>query len=835
MIRSTCCTLPLKSLLRQEIENKYNTSLQNLTTPKKYDIILKHSSSFIDAILILDNNKIVFFGGSKQDFIDLFIYRCLQMSYSSYVITKKPSNFEICIDIQKSICVSQEIDFSQKREFKYSFENPLKIYEVDKENKNKLFAVLQKNTLFNVVFMKSLFYDSLNDILIRPFKRFIKELINYEELLNIDFKIEQNSVNISDQYCTYLLEFLHLLDNQPIKLFYSYPNTYRYMCYVEKVYQANKDNSDYSFPVEVKKYNEETKTLIRNSYGFYLREAKKIHKKEIKTQEEQKPSITDKEYKRCFVAYNKEKNENRQKYQMVVIKNINNSFSRILHWNTPKYDNISGYRNYINSVLKPMKKNNMLKQIVIKDKWGIELLNPNYSKPLVPIIYTKNMPIYIHKEYYKRQFNMLDKIYCGKNLLSKCYYYLGTKEGEEIFVKIYTRIIKAYNKEHDESVLHDFGFIYKEIFDSATIFTKSVLKQILLTASMKELIQIKSYSYNILQNIFLLEQTKKAKKQSTIKTRMEKEYLNVRKIIFQNSKKEKIHVVLQMLSNKYALQYFKKMNKDKFFEKSEVLKILSYCDSMQIYNSSITPSSFIATFNKENVKKIINKQIDYFFETESFCSIQYFKKYLKELMNTRTALSKKIFFKFKNINWKEVDILEDEVLLEIKNFISSTSFSLPDEVKKEELFIGKIEEKCSPEYLIAGDATVCCMSFGTKKATNYALEKGFGIFNVYYKNKIVANSVIWIDKKTNSLIIDNIEVSPNYKTQNDFIVEVYKKMYSSLLEKYNLENVYQGLGYNDLILPYSHCKLKTKLKGKYIKEILYTDTKSGVYIVKKGA
>lgn len=111
-----------------------------------------------------------------------------------------------------------------------------------------------------------------------------------------------------------------------------------------------------------------------------------------------------------------------------------------------------------------------------------------------------------------------------------------------------------------------------------------------------------------------------------------------------------------------------------------------------------------------------------------------------------------------------------------------------------------MERKCSPEFLIAGNASSCCMSFGQPNAITYALEPGFGIINIYYKDRIIANSVIWINQPYNCLVLDNIEVHPNYQKFSKHIRNLFEKTIIYLLERHKLNYAVQGSKFNDLIL-----------------------------------
>ena len=137
-------------------------------------------------------------------------------------------------------------------------------------------------------------------------------------------------------------------------------------------------------------------------------------------------------------------------------------------------------------------------------------------------------------------------------------------------------------------------------------------------------------------------------------------------------------------------------------------------------------------------------------------------------------------------------------VLEIMKFHNVEN--LPDELKKLCNFKVLVEAKGSPEYLTAGDATVCCMSYGSIKAKQYALERGFGIVNVYYKNRVIANSVIWINEPYNCLVLDNIEVHPNYTVYNEILKICFRTAAEQLMKQYQVGWVVQGTCYNDLIL-----------------------------------
>jgi putative nucleotidyltransferase with HDIG domain len=80
------------------------------------------------------------------------------------------------------------------------------------------------------------------------------------------------------------------------------------------------------------------------------------------------------------------------------------------------------------------------------------------------------------------------------------------------------------------------------------------------------------------------------------------------------------------------------------------------------------------------------------------------------------------------------------------------------------------------------------------------LEEGFGIINIYYKDRVIGNSVIWVNEPYNCLVLDNIEIHPNYTRFNEVTKKLFKKTVLSLLFQYQLDFAVQGRNYNDLKL-----------------------------------
>lgn len=135
-------------------------------------------------------------------------------------------------------------------------------------------------------------------------------------------------------------------------------------------------------------------------------------------------------------------------------------------------------------------------------------------------------------------------------------------------------------------------------------------------------------------------------------------------------------------------------------------------------------------------------------------------------MKTRTAQAKYVYRSLVKkellpvIQGRELEKGQYEEILEILKFHNVKVWDKM--LKKLQDFKVQVEAKGSPEFLTAGDATVCCMGCGSLKAIDYATEKGFGTLNAYYKDRVIANAVIWIHEMQECLVLDNIEVHPNY-------------------------------------------------------------------------
>lgn len=253
----------------------------------------------------------------------------------------------------------------------------------------------------------------------------------------------------------------------------------------------------------------------------------------------------------------------------------------------------------------------------------------------------------------------------------------------------------------------------------------------------------------------------------------------------------------------------------------------------------MSPVQFLRIFGKNGIRTVLKPEKDCVFQPADYRLPSMEKTVLASLVNERLGTlenqeglpaRRRLYHRLDSICPVQ-DILMGRFREEdIPRIKKAMNLSENKELSLAGNFSAKIEEKCSPEFLIAGDASVCCMGLGSEKAVDYALNPGFGIFNVYFRDRIIANSLLWVNNR-DTLVIDNIEVHPNYKQHKAYITEMYHQMIKDMHKCY--PNIVQGSSYNDLEL-YTGNSRSGKL-GKWnpegIKGNFYSDAKKGCYLI----
>jgi len=248
-----------------------------------------------------------------------------------------------------------------------------------------------------------------------------------------------------------------------------------------------------------------------------------------------------------------------------------------------------------------------------------------------------------------------------------------------------------------------------------------------------------------------------------------------------------------------------RLNADRYkLTKQETEAADEYMKRMERYIPYINTGRLFEAMGKTWVKRILAGKVECVFQPkvytlgdDALCSE------ILDLLRLKTRQAKRVYSDLKSggcLNAVKGKRLSDSQRAEVMRILRLRNCDISKAALGMSDFSARIEPKCSPEYLSAGDATVCCMGFGSDKANDYAREEGFGIFNVYYKDRVIANSVLWIDDGLKCLVLDNIEVHPNYQSFLGEIEQLYLLATSDMLAEYRLNFVVQGYGYTDLKL-----------------------------------
>lgn len=232
----------------------------------------------------------------------------------------------------------------------------------------------------------------------------------------------------------------------------------------------------------------------------------------------------------------------------------------------------------------------------------------------------------------------------------------------------------------------------------------------------------------------------------------------------------------------------------------------SFLSKMQRYSEHVTFRRFVEQYGLDSVGKMIKGEAECVFEPQTFIpNYQGFGQHLRALLRGKVLSNpKRLYHQLRQIT--DVDaIVVGEISSEEGERILDLFPAFQQNPKEwESLFklTAKIEPKGSPEFLMAGNASVCCMSFGAGNAITYAKEKAFGILNLYYGDRVVGNSVLWIHQsgRERFLVLDNIEIHPNYKRIHPFLKDFLMDIVQQLQATYDCQYVVQGVSYNDFTL-----------------------------------
>lgn len=496
-------------------------------------------------------------------------------------------------------------------------------------------------------------------------------------------------------------------------------------------------------------------------------------------------------------GYTEESNENSND-----IMSHNNKFcalnERYICWTTVgeldtkfKDDTISYYRSHLKrKFINYYKKKRFVRNVEIKDKYNNQWLILSPSDDIYKIIPRNFSNIFDSQlrklEFIKSVRDITDKLFPEENT----FVFVGPEgvpairkyAGEDVAYAYFNKVIElAKNAKDKTAVFHDWGFVISEIFQFEKYLTKGAIKHIFLDKSLNQINKIRDALAGLhVEGIDNLDSKMIRKKISTA-----------------IKKDEPLAPIISEILQEIEKEWLRK----KHISKELFEDMIAFVERMKKYSPHISINMLFKQFGRKTINMVKGQYEGLFKEKLITMTYKELGMFILETLDKRTKRNKRLFGALSKIQdigeIFEGNILPenyDKVIAELKQ----RNIDVPEKFINLNKFYAKIERKCSPEYLIAGNASVCCMSFGQEKARTYALEKGFGIVNIYYKDRVIANSVIWINEPYNCLVLDNIEVHPNYKKFNDIIKNLFDETIKYLIQQYNLDFAVQGANYNDL-------------------------------------
>lgn len=426
------------------------------------------------------------------------------------------------------------------------------------------------------------------------------------------------------------------------------------------------------------------------------------------------------------------------------------------------------------------------------------ILNDYINKHMQYLKNDKNDKHIFYKlnEIYKNKWDyleVLNNLYRNNNLDFRIYY-LANKVGHKYFLNFFKKYCKQSNTEDISTCLHNIILPFYNM-NSLKELNKESLKNIILyphnqiNQIMSEVNSIygklQHSSQELYQDIFKdINFILKEKDYSIIQTKLQ----NINKSLI-----EKIRISLTKFLNDEQRNHLEQA----------VIPIIRKYTSIDIID-------LVKWLEEETIIKIADKKMENYFPLINYSyKPMYLEKIISKLLGNRKNNIKpkcknpqKLYGKINKI-MNPTQLIEQGIDLNylepIVQIIESTNIKELNRDKINSYYISaKVEDKNSAEYLSAGNASVCCMSIGSDIMKDYIEEKGFSIINIYYKERVIANSLIWKHKHYSILVLDNIEVHPNYKKYNNEIRECLLFIINELLIKMNLDMAVLGTTYNDL-------------------------------------
>ena len=453
-------------------------------------------------------------------------------------------------------------------------------------------------------------------------------------------------------------------------------------------------------------------------------------------------------------------------------------------WNTRYKESLSGFRWLQTKERNRIKKLKNICRVTYYDRYGGERV-----MPAVPYITEKKYLYYLKKNEMivnigkKLQLKEKDYEYQQMKMLVKGIFYLLSRDKA---IECINRIAGRYDSKL-ANYFHDWNLIVSSLYTAKSILTEGAVLYFLKNSynkAAKAIKEVEAINGEILSE-------KKISRHLSIKE-IRKQYSRLLR-----NDMDRTEYISQLFDTRDQL-IGQQMN---IPEKYRPL-LGNYIRRLKKYDNYITFHSVCKFFNKKRMLSFVIGDAACIFQpavlSPSYKSIA---QNVKTFLGVKSKVAKRVYNKLQRsslilpIMKEQLDKEQVDKVIEILKFHNVNVKT--DNIEK---FKCVIERKGSPEFLMAGNASVCCMSYGSAKAYTYAVEEGFGIINIYYNDRVIANSLIWINEPYNCLVLDNIEVHPNYCRFLMQLENCFRTAVKYLMKNYGLYFAVQGKGYNDLKL-----------------------------------
>lgn len=433
-------------------------------------------------------------------------------------------------------------------------------------------------------------------------------------------------------------------------------------------------------------------------------------------------------------------------------------------------------------------------------------------------------PVEAHEEWYLETINeiftryLLEDMFqhsAHQNYLFSTYIAVSQHLGMD-FLKTFSDKWIADTKKSDDyaSFIHDTGYIYNDFTSLFGGLSDKAIQTALLEVSIQKLHELYRATKRVISS---LNGIGLVGEEHLVYQQLEETLLNGGRVddldIFQDD--DFLHIAL----SRYGV------------EKEEAGEVQAFVSRMQRYDHRVSVVSYLSLFKEKAIEFVRGTSEGIFVEKTLELPNLLLGDIIRTSLGNREKKGtiphpRKLYTKLNKLGNVHEFIrgeIPSNLVLPIISLLKEVRVSIPEEVLLTPLYKGVVEKKGSPEFLMAGNASVCCMSFGEENAYTYAVKEGFGIYNVYYKDRVIANSVLWINELDQSLVIDNIEVHPNYTNSKPYIKKLYFRMIKDVLHQYGLKKAVQGCSYNDLILYKANRQVQHVYKGIGTGKGFYTD------------